>query len=154
MLEILSDIFDETRMVPPDFDDSGVNIAIGTLLQKSSQFPMHFRQWSNSNNQLQILMNAVKVYAYRPLETSLDFSLGENWKLKLKLKFQDSDSNLIDPRSYFYARPFLEAAKTSGQPVALITTWVSGNRNGSENKINERKEKGFLLISKMLKIFV
>lgn len=57
--------------------------------------------------------------------------LNSNWNLK-KIKFEDNNTNLIDPRTYYYARPFLEAVKQSGQPLALITTWVSKKWNELE----------------------
>ena len=36
----------------------------------------------------------------------------------------DSRVNLIDPRTYFYSRGFLEDASQKNKDVALVTTWV------------------------------
>ncbi|CAL1548972.1 unnamed protein product, partial [Lymnaea stagnalis] len=52
------------------------------------------------------VFDALKKYAYRPFSN-------------------DSNTNIIDPRTYFYMRPFLDKAKSEGGDLALVTTWVS-----------------------------
>ena len=51
-------------------------------------------------------IDALKEYSYRPFSG-------------------DRDSRIIDPRTYFVFRHFLDESKASGKDGALPTTWVN-----------------------------
>ncbi|XP_035678144.1 uncharacterized protein LOC118416935 [Branchiostoma floridae] len=92
--------------IPPDFDDSSLNLGLGAqLLQLKDSFPLAYQSWASNNTDLQSLQNHLKSYAYRPLS-------------------KDNNANTIDPRTYYYMRPFLEKAAKTGDQVALVTTWL------------------------------
>ena len=89
--------------IPPDFDDSSVNIGLGSLLsQYQNQVP--FQRWKANNANFTRVFQALKKYAYRP--------------------FASGETAIIDTRTYFYLRGFLEAAQREGRTVALTSTWM------------------------------
>ncbi|XP_067659668.1 uncharacterized protein [Haliotis asinina] len=99
-------IFLNAFRIPPDFDDTFVNLGLGALLTDlKSSFPNEQAQWSLDNANLSSIFDALKHYAYRPFSN-------------------ESRVNTIDPRTYFYLRKFLEKAGSSGQDVALVSTWI------------------------------
>ena len=95
-------------MIPPDFDDTFVNLGLGSLLAEVKQdFPASHAQWLSQNTNVTSVFDALKKYAYRPMS--------------------DNDAvNVIDCRTYFYLRYFLEEAKKNQEDIALVPTWVSG----------------------------
>lgn len=100
-------VFLNAFRIPPDFDDTFVNLGLGSLLTDlKSVFPNEQAQWSHDNTNLSSIFDALKHYAYRPFSN-------------------ESRVNTIDPRTYFYLRKFLEKASSYGQDVALVPTWVS-----------------------------
>ncbi|KAK3098312.1 hypothetical protein FSP39_018295 [Pinctada imbricata] len=100
------DLFRNAFMIPPDFDDTFVNLGIGSLLQEvSSDFPQSSKLWKEKNSNLTSVFDALKKYAYRPMSN-------------------DSKVNSIDPRTYMYLHPFLEEAMTRNEDIALVPTWV------------------------------
>eukprot|EP00058_Branchiostoma_floridae_P009045 XP_002594533.1 hypothetical protein BRAFLDRAFT_87756 [Branchiostoma floridae] len=104
MQELMKDVSNAYR-IPPDFDDSSLNLGLGTqLLQLKDSFPLAYQSWASNNTDLQSLQNHLKSYAYRPLS-------------------KDNNANTIDPRTYYYMRPFLEKAAKTGDQIALVTTW-------------------------------
>ncbi|XP_061196590.1 uncharacterized protein LOC133204863 [Saccostrea echinata] len=92
--------------IPPDFDDTSVNLGLGSLLKEYiTDFPDSSVLWQTQNSNLSSIFNALKHYAYKPTTN-------------------DSRVNTIDTRTYFYMRRFLQSAKSERKPVALITTWI------------------------------
>ncbi|XP_056012965.1 uncharacterized protein LOC125647004 isoform X2 [Ostrea edulis] len=92
--------------IPPDFDDTFLNIGIGSLLKETAEsFSPSFEIWAERNSNLTSILIALKKYAYRPMSS-------------------DTKVNSVDPRSYFYLRGFLEKAKNAGETIALVSTWV------------------------------
>ena len=100
--------------IPADFDDTFVNLGLGAMLmQQRLDFPDPFVEWTLNNTRLGTVFESIKKYAYRPFSNSLD-------------------SNLIDPRTYFYMRDFLYSVQEEGKNLSLITTWIM---NFSEDKV-------------------
>ncbi|XP_033764341.1 LOW QUALITY PROTEIN: uncharacterized protein LOC117345375 [Pecten maximus] len=92
--------------IPPDFDDTSVNLGLGSLLKEGIvDFPQSNALWQSRNSNLSSVFSAIKHYAYRPLSGN---------------KRVDT----IDTRTYVYMRRFLELAKSKNEDVALVTTWV------------------------------
>ncbi|XP_060072158.1 uncharacterized protein LOC132552031 [Ylistrum balloti] len=92
--------------IPPDFDDTSVNLGLGSLLKEAIvDFPQSNALWQSRNTNLSSVFSAIKHYAYRPLSGN---------------KRVDT----IDTRTYVYMRRFLELAKSKNEDVALVTTWV------------------------------
>ncbi|XP_052820625.1 uncharacterized protein LOC128246452 [Mya arenaria] len=99
-------IFAEAFHIPPDFDDTFVNVGLGSMLaQFAEDFPSEQQQWMADNSHLQSVFDNLKKYAYRPLSS-------------------ESRVNTIDPRTYLYMHGFLEKAVSNQQDVALVTTWL------------------------------
>lgn len=72
----------------------------------SQQNPTFFQHWKANNTNFTQAFQALKKYAYRPLS--------------------DTDSAIIDPRTYFYMREFLQGIgkqKNSSSP-AFVATWM------------------------------
>ena len=90
--------------IPPDFDDTFVNIGLGSLLKEIPSFTDLFQKWQSANSNLTSALNALKHYAYRPHSNI-------------------SRVNTIDPRTYFYLHKFLEETKKTN--AAFVPTWVS-----------------------------
>ncbi|CAC5386437.1 unnamed protein product [Mytilus coruscus] len=95
------DIFLRAFHIPPDFDDTFVNIGFGSLL-KESQFTDLYKEWTTLNTNVTSAFTALKKYAYRPFSP-------------------DTNQNSIDPRTYFYLRNFLTENLT--KTAALVPTW-------------------------------
>ncbi|XP_046380041.2 uncharacterized protein LOC124151566 [Haliotis rufescens] len=92
--------------IPPDFDDTFLNIGLGSILaEMAKEFPRAFKLWSSHNTNLTSVFDALKYYAYRPFSG-------------------DQRVNTIDTRSYYYLRPWLEQEKAAGRDVALVPTWI------------------------------
>ncbi|XP_019646980.1 PREDICTED: uncharacterized protein LOC109487423 [Branchiostoma belcheri] len=110
--------------IPPDFDDSFLNLGLGAqLLQLKDSFPLAYRSWASNNTDLQSLQNHLKSYAYRPLSG-------------------DNNADTIDPRTYYYMRPFLEKAAREGDEITLVTTWI---QNLAESREMFMAGKGVLM---------
>lgn len=93
-------------MIPPDFDDTFVNLGLGSLLAEMKEhFPQTYAQWQSQNTNVSSVYDALKKYAYRP-------------------KSGDKNVNAIDCRTYFYLRYFLEKVPEN-EDVMLVPTWVS-----------------------------
>ncbi|KAK7505582.1 hypothetical protein BaRGS_00003327 [Batillaria attramentaria] len=92
--------------IPPDFDDTFVNLGLGALLTDlGPELPEALSRWRHHNTNLTSVLDALKSYAYRPFS-------------------QDKNVNTIDPRTYYYIRHFLDYAKNQSLDVALVPTWV------------------------------
>ena len=92
--------------IPPDFDDTFVNLGLGALLTEVKEdFPESHAQWKSQNTNLTSISDALKKYAYRPMS-------------------ERDAVNSIDCRTYFYLRFFLEMAKDNKEDIALVPTWI------------------------------
>ena len=93
-------------MIPPDFDDTFVNLGLGSLLaEMKAEFPQSQAQWDSQNTNITSVFDAVKKYAYRPMSNN-------------------DAVNTIDCRTYFYLRYFLEKSANKNESIALVPTWV------------------------------
>jgi hypothetical protein len=115
--------------IPADFDDSGVNLALGGLLSSvQGSLPSSWNLWITSpqNPDPASLMETYVRYAYRPFSA-------------------DADQNSIDPRTYYYLRAFLELEKQRArergeQPsLMLITTWSSNITESNREYYGQHK---------------
>lgn len=88
--------------IPPDFDDSFVNLGLGSILSMYSENHTSFQIWKSNNGNFTGLFQTLKKYAYRP--------------------FGGGEMSIIDPRSYFYLRGYLHSH--SKYPAAFATTWA------------------------------
>ncbi|XP_061197673.1 uncharacterized protein LOC133205806 [Saccostrea echinata] len=92
--------------IPPDFDDTSVNLGLGSLLKDFiSEFPNSAVLWQSRNTNLSSIFTALKHYAYKPTTN-------------------ETRVNTIDTRTYFYMRRFLEDVKAKNKSLSLVTTWV------------------------------
>jgi len=92
--------------IPPDFDDTSVNLGLGSLLYTAKDdFPEAWETWSSQNTNITSVFDALKKYAYRPFD-------------------EDRNVNSIDQRTYMWIRKFLEQAKLEGKNVTLVPTWI------------------------------
>ncbi|XP_067658558.1 uncharacterized protein [Haliotis asinina] len=92
--------------IPPDFDDTFLNIGLGSILSEMSHlYPTFDKIWRGHNTNLTSVFDALKHYAYRP------FSGNQR-------------VNTIDPRTYYYLRRWLQQEKQAGHDVALVPTWI------------------------------
>ncbi|KAK3776415.1 hypothetical protein RRG08_023768 [Elysia crispata] len=99
-------MFLQAFRVPPDFDDTFVNLGLGSILHElKADFSSSYTKWTESNDNIQTAINVLKDYAYRPFS-------------------ENPDQNTIDTRTYYYLREFLDQANAAGQDIALATTWA------------------------------
>jgi hypothetical protein len=94
--------------IPADFDDTYLNIGLGSALFKLQDiYPNGFSIWNknNQNQNIKVLIDHTLKYAYKPFDSNLN-------------------SNIIDPRTYFFARSFIQDAYSKNQSISLITTWI------------------------------
>ncbi|KAL3861277.1 hypothetical protein ACJMK2_007320 [Sinanodonta woodiana] len=93
-------------LLPPDFDDTFVNLGLGSLLSSlADDLPQSYEQWRSQNTNISSIFSALKRFAYRPLSN--------NYAV-----------NLIDERTYVFLRFFLEKLQNDNEDIALIPTWV------------------------------
>ena len=107
---ILSDreSYKHVFQIPPDFDDTSVNLGLGSLLKDFIvDFPTSSALWQSRNSNLSSIFTSMKHYAYKPTTN-------------------DTRVNTIDTRTYFYMRRFLEDVKAKNKSLSLVTTWVRG----------------------------
>jgi len=93
--------------IPPDFDDTFVNMGLGSLLYSAQKdFPDAWDTWRSQNTNLTAsVFDALKKYAYRPFS-------------------DDRNVNSMDPRTYVWLRKFLDQAKSEGRTVTVVPTWI------------------------------
>ncbi|KAJ8320068.1 hypothetical protein KUTeg_001655 [Tegillarca granosa] len=100
------EMFRHSFVIPADFDDTFVNLGLGTILKEmSDEFPESYALWKKENSNITSILDALKKYAYRPMS-------------------KDQRINTIDPRTYFYIRGFLEQSASNGEDIALVPTWI------------------------------
>lgn len=104
LLPFHRDMFAAAFHIPPDFDDTFVNIGLGSLLKEIPGYSDLFAKWQSTNSNLTSVLHALKRYAYRPHSNN-------------------TRVNTIDPRTYFYLHKFLAA--TNKTDAAFVPTWVS-----------------------------
>ncbi|KAL8575183.1 hypothetical protein ACOMHN_042493 [Nucella lapillus] len=98
--------YERVFMIPPDFDDTFVNLGMGSLLADlGGKMPQPLAKWTEHNSNLTSVLDALRRYAYRPFSN-------------------DSNIDTVDPRTYYYLRYFLNDARKKGLDVALVPTWV------------------------------
>jgi hypothetical protein len=99
--------------IPADFDDSSVNLALGSFLY--AQNSPFYSTWQQTFSDVTALSRAYVKYSYQPF-------VSDNQN--------DTINNMIDPRTYFWVRGYLdevaeEAKKNNVQPdVKIVTTWI------------------------------
>ena len=91
-------------MIPPDFDDSLLNVGLGSLLYTSKLSKEFYRSWKEANSNFSYIFKAIKKYAYRP------FSTGEE--------------SVVDPWSYFFIRKYLNSVQNPQYPAAYVTVYT------------------------------
>jgi hypothetical protein len=92
--------------IPPDFDDTYLNLGMGASLYKlRSKYSRAYENWLANNTNVEHLVDVTTKYAYRPFDS-------------------DINKNLIDPRTFFFARHYIQDAFAESKPLALITTWI------------------------------
>ncbi|XP_060062486.1 uncharacterized protein LOC132543048 [Ylistrum balloti] len=107
------DIFARAFHIPPDFDDTFVNLGLGALLRLAEElYPQSWKRWQTQNSNVTSALHALRKYAYRPSSAN-------------------PDVNTIDPRTYFYMRSFLN--KYHDEDLALVPTWVQNTREAMQN---------------------
>ena len=89
--------------LPADFDDSLVNVGLGSLLYTSNLPKELYTSWKEANNNFSLIFKALKQNAYRP------FSAGY--------------ASLTDPRSYFLIRKYLNSIDPQ-YPAAYFTAFA------------------------------
>ncbi|EGG16616.1 hypothetical protein DFA_07594 [Cavenderia fasciculata] len=104
----MMDTFKVAFEIPPDSDDSGVNLALGYQLSTiKHMYPQTYQTWQLANPNTSNVFSTYLEYAYRPFTN------------------ESSDSNSIDPRSYFMMHEFLESLSSDLQDSFLLpTTWM------------------------------
>eukprot|EP01016_Furgasonia_blochmanni_P052008 TRINITY_DN8250_c0_g1_i8.p1 TRINITY_DN8250_c0_g1~~TRINITY_DN8250_c0_g1_i8.p1 ORF type:complete len:654 (+),score=154.63 TRINITY_DN8250_c0_g1_i8:86-1963(+) len=112
---------DKAFRIPPDTDDSSVNLALGEALKaRKNDFPEAWAVWQQVNKDYKGYFNLVKKYAYRPF-LSLQSNVPD---------YISQSAEYLDPRAYFYLHDFLtqqhKAAQSAGKTPSLIlaTTWL------------------------------
>jgi hypothetical protein len=88
--------------IPPDFDDTYLNIGLGVQLKLlQDKYPSLFSQWTKTNSNMKKLIDLTLLYAYKPSSQYLD-------------------QNIIDPRTYFWIRDFVR----DNPQAIIVTTWA------------------------------
>jgi len=118
MLSISRIVSFDAFKIPADFDDTFVNIGFGSLLAKYSVISSGpYQAWRSKNSKFVQAFEALKLYVYRPLSGNID-------------------SDLIDPRTFYYLREYLYSVQDNDQPAAFVVTWV---QNMTEDRVNFKK---------------
>lgn len=97
--------------IPPDTDDSSLNISLGCLLKEYSDKAnsSHYRVWEKENNvnTIEKLLDKCVKYSYKPFSSANDNTCTE-----------------IDPRTYFFMHEYLDTKYGQGE-ISLLTTWLT-----------------------------
>ncbi|KAL4426332.1 hypothetical protein ABPG74_011484 [Tetrahymena malaccensis] len=111
-------------VIPPDNDDSGINIALGSFLRSHKEkFPSLYSKWESQNNDYEGFYSIVKKYAYRPLSQ------------QFQSNFSTNASDIIDPRTYFYLHQFIQ--QNSEFPITLFSTWLINQNDEKSNVVKQ-----------------
>ncbi|KAJ5077229.1 hypothetical protein M0811_00549 [Anaeramoeba ignava] len=105
--------------IPPDADDTSVNLAMGCLLyENKDKFPDAFNAWWSSNKNISRIMDYIIQYAYYPL-------------------MNDNNLDVIDSRTYYFMHEFLESGVVKDKSFGLVATWLMNqitSKNGYPNE--------------------
>ncbi|KAI3380652.1 hypothetical protein SNEBB_006276 [Seison nebaliae] len=101
----MGDRFLDAFHIPPDFDDTWVNINLGGLLYSGGDMRKFYSQWKSSINNIQQLATLTKKYSYKPFSNT-------------------TNNNLTDPRSFYIFRHYLQEVQKAREPIALVSTWI------------------------------
>ncbi|KAL4512370.1 hypothetical protein ABPG72_005372 [Tetrahymena utriculariae] len=105
--------------VPPDADDSSVNIALGQKLKQFESLTKIEQKWNKMNFNISAYYELLKSHAYRPFA---------NLTGDLDKKYNNTD--IIDPRSYlafydFFDEQYQIALKEQRKPMlSFFSTWI------------------------------
>ena len=92
--------------IPPDFDDSFLNLGLGAaLFRMKFKYAFSYQSWKQNNTNTNDLIELTSKYSYQPFSSDLN-------------------KNSIDPRTYFYARGFIQEAFKQNKSISLISTWI------------------------------
>ena len=92
--------------IPPDADDTFVNIGLGSLLHKYKDHNTAYLKWLQDNPHISNAVTKLLHYSYQPFGDTID-------------------KCIIDPRSYFYLRNFLYKNKNLGNTdLVFPPTWM------------------------------
>eukprot|EP01133_Synstelium_polycarpum_P004275 gene4275-4990_t len=84
------DIFEVAFRIPPDADDTACNLGLGHVLHGlKDHYPESCRKWNAINTNISTTIAKYQQYAYRPFS-------------------DNSNSNSIDPRTYYALEEFLD----------------------------------------------
>ncbi|XP_021369964.1 uncharacterized protein LOC110461020 [Mizuhopecten yessoensis] len=93
--------------VPPDFGSTFINIGLGSVLRSmNSYFVGAYDTWTSNFANSNSVMASLKYHAYRPFSSTRQAS------------------NVVDTRTYFFLRKFLQEAKGEQKDVLLVPLWV------------------------------
>ena len=106
--------------IPPDMDDSSVNLALLAFMKET--LSPHHEFWNSFNLKKQEFYDKALKYAYRPF--------GANQTLNPR-------ADEIDARTYFVLHKFLERkkAESDNPSVILPTTWIISFDEQSQGKV-------------------
>ncbi|KAL4496470.1 hypothetical protein ABPG72_014700 [Tetrahymena utriculariae] len=92
--------------LPPDTDDSSVNIALGIRIMNSPFIRQSIKdKWIKSNHNLQGYYQLLKKYSYKPFDSS------------------NSSVNTLDVRTYFAFHNYLQSLNKTYN-FSVFTTWI------------------------------
>jgi hypothetical protein len=146
VFESMCQIFQVVFRIPPDTDDTSVNMAMTGMLYKLNQTNFFssthnsklfttrnfnlknddnnqdlqntVNNWFRNNSDYSSLFEVLKTKAYRPFINS-NFSTVNSSEIK-----KNNYSDVIDTRTYFVIRGFLEEKFSQKQELILPTTWI------------------------------
>eukprot|EP01016_Furgasonia_blochmanni_P056458 TRINITY_DN962_c0_g1_i3.p2 TRINITY_DN962_c0_g1~~TRINITY_DN962_c0_g1_i3.p2 ORF type:complete len:662 (+),score=186.69 TRINITY_DN962_c0_g1_i3:110-2095(+) len=120
--------------IPPDVDDSSINLALGEALRvNKNSFPDAFNQWQQVNKDYTAYFNLLKKYAYRPFLNSSSTGTPRTPQAE-----PSANADWIDPRTYYYLHPFLntlyeESQRAGTKPTLVLpTTWILDRETESQ----------------------
>jgi hypothetical protein len=140
VFEGMCQIFKVVFRIPPDTDDTSVNMALTGMLYKLNQTnffdsnlkKLNFNQnneeknlllkntvnsWFKNNSDYASLFQVLKTKAYRPF-------INSNFSTTNFSQIKNNYSDVIDTRTYFVIRGFLEEKFSHQKDLILPTTWI------------------------------
>lgn len=104
-------IFTDIPYFSADTDDTSINLSIGTSLERlQDYYPSAYSAWKESNigsNSMVEVTKSLLKYSYKPF-------------------LNNSNSNTIDPRTYYWIQEYLLTLDSSqkNSEISFITTWL------------------------------
>lgn len=110
--------FSKIYRIPPDTDDTAINVALTGLIHKlKNKIDSNVADsWLENNSDYKSLFKYIKYFSYRPFNFTQE-------NLNTTRKFSNY-SDLLDPRSYYMLHNFLTEKVNKKEEVILPTTWV------------------------------